>query len=449
MAMTADKVFFNTPDSTGAGTGDDVILSQGAMTQTGKKSDGDSGENTGNNPPGGPVDGFYDYAWYINKDSGDSSTPTKKWAEDDFKDNPDAKNPYLNQDYEAQEAALREAMQSTPQDLLAGTEGYVPTTEHTMGQADALLAGAGIGGKDYYEGAGITGDVNIDRIDHINYDPERALLQQLTDAQKQQAILQADRTVSQGISETQRNLQDAQSQFQTQKDQIAADEARAKDNQALYAEARGDRGGIGAAQYDAIMNNAAQLNYNVKQEQNKVAQEAQRYIATLRQNGEFEKANQLLQITQAHLAQLMDLYTRERETNLNVDEFNSQIAQWEENYKLNLLNAELDVSNMRLNTFNTLQNARLNQLNAQLGLAQAAQQAGLNNLNAQLNIAGVTGVLGGSPTWQADVAATQQLANSGQALLQAGIAPSQQQLEAMGLTQDQALSYLKKYFPNG
>jgi len=250
-------------------------------------------------------------------------------------------------------------------------------------------------------------DVDIGKLEHINIDEEKAMLDQMKAAQEEQAVRSADRAVQQGTTDLQRQMQDAQEQFQTQRDQIDADEARSKDNQALYAEARGDRGGIGQAQYDAIQNNAATLRYNTQKEQASLAQDVKRQITDLRAQGEYQKADQLLNIAQNYLGQLMTLYQWAKETNLGVDEFNIQIDQWKENYKMNLLNAEL-------------------------------------------SIADATGTYAdGTPTYKARMAAYEMLANSGNALMQAGVAPTAEQLVAMGMTADQAVAYLKKYYPYG
>ena len=403
--------------------------------------------NKGKDPDSGKGGGYYGGG---GGGGGGSSAPAAKdWASA-IASNADAMNQYLNPNGTAQYDALMKEMEGSPSDYLKGTEGVIPTTEESMQAADDMMATAGIGGKDYFEGAGIDGDVNIDRLDHINFDEEKALLDQIAETQKQQAILNTDNTVNKSITDIQRALEDSQDQYQTQRDQIEAEEARARDNQALYADARGDRGGIGAAQYDTIANDAAARKFNVQKEQVKVAQDAQRQITSLRAQGEFEKANQLLQITQQNLSELMNLNVKAKEMNLGIDEFNTQLAQWEENYRMQLLDAELNVSNMRLNTFSTLQNAALNVLNSQLNLANASQNAKLNNLNAQLNVANALGSFGdGTPTYQARLNAIEQLASSGNALMQAGVAPTKEQLAAMGLTQDQAVAYLKKYYPNG
>ena len=261
--------------------------------------------------------------------------------------------------------------------------------------------------KDLMAGAGLDGDVNIDRINHIDTIQEEAMLKQITDAQKEQAELLTRNAVESGVKDLQRNMEDSQEQFQTQRDQIAADEQRALDNQVLYAEARGDKGGIGQAQYGTIQNNAATLRLTTQRQQTKLATDTARQIADLRAQGEFEKANQLLSITQNYLSQLMDIYTWAKETNLGIDEFNTQISEWEENYKLSLLGAEIDVAN-------------------------------------------ATGAFSnGTPTYSAWMQAQKDLAASGQALMQAGIAPTAEQLEAMGMSQSQAISYLSKYYPYG
>jgi hypothetical protein len=77
------------------------------------------------------------------------------------------------------------------------------------------------------------------------------------EAQKQQSENQINYAVEQGVNDLTRAEEDAQAQFQTQRDQIAANERQDLDNSALYSEMRGDRGGIGQAQYNSIQNTAA------------------------------------------------------------------------------------------------------------------------------------------------------------------------------------------------
>ena len=339
---------------------------------------------------------------------------------------------------------------------------------------------------DYDAALARAGDVNIGRVNNVDIAEERAMLNQLTDAQRQQAILQADNTINNGIASLQRNQQNAQEQFTTQQNQIDIDEQRAKDNQALYAEARGDRGGIGAAQYDTIQNTAATNRLMVQKEQTQLATDTARQIADLRAQGEFEKANQLLSISQNYLGQLMNLYQWAKEANIGIDEFNLNVAEWEENYKLSLVESQLDVQNSNLNLAqarvaqaqqqwqnayqqeNSLYNARWNQEQARFQAAydqenslfnarlNAANQAFNNRLsaanygldeanariNAQLNMANATGAFAnGTPTFAAQQSVREVLAASGQALLEKGIIPTAEQLQAMGMTADQAVAF--------
>ena len=104
-----------------------------------------------------------------------------------------------------------------------------------------------------------------------------------------------------GINDLQRNLRDAKGMYQTQRNQVDADEAKALDNQVLYAEARGDRGGIGKAQYGGIQNTAANNRAAVNSAQVKLTNDTNRQIADLRAKGEFEKADKVLAISNKYL----------------------------------------------------------------------------------------------------------------------------------------------------
>lgn len=295
-------------------------------------------------------------------------------------------------------------------------------------------------------------DVDIGRVDRVTTHPEEEMLGQIRDLQSQQAILSADNTVNNGIAELQRVMQDAQKQYQDQRNQIAMDEQRALDNQALYSEARGDRGGIGQAQYNTIQNTAATNRMTVQQEQTQLATDTARQIADLRSQGEFEKANQLLNISQKYLSELMDLYQWAKETNVSIDEFNLQVAQWEENFKLSLVGAELDadafnlnVANAMIDQQNNLFNARFNQENslfdARLNAAKLQNDEAAARLNAQLNAANAVGAFAnGTPTYaaQQDAIANQLkerqlLADVGTTLIKEGIQPSAALLNAMGM----------------
>ena len=162
----------------------------------------------------------------------------------------------------------------------------------------------------------------------------------LANAQQQQTN-RIDYATRQGVNALNQAAEEANAQYATQQTQIDADEARARDNQALYAAARGDRGGIGAAQYDSIANTAMQNRVTVQNAQTKMATDTARQIADLRAQGEYEKADALLNLSQQYLSQLMSLEQWAQQYNLNVDQFNAQLDQWAAEYNFQLQQADL------------------------------------------------------------------------------------------------------------
>ena len=232
----------------------------------------------------------------------------------------------------------------------------------------------------------------IQPIEKYDISQMESQLQQWLEAAQKQQTGQIDYATQQGVKDLQRAEEDAQEQFQTQRNQIDIDEAKALDNQALYAEARGDKGGIGQAQYNTVQNTAAVNRLTVNKAQTKLSTDTARQIADLRAQGEFEKADALLSLTQNYLSQLMQLQQWGLNFNLSIDEFNASLKQW---------SAEFEMSQAEL-----------------------------------------TGQYQGAPTWAAAQAEKELLADAGWALLDAGITPSAAQLEAMGLTPDQAKSLI-------
>lgn len=217
-------------------------------------------------------------------------------------------------------------------------------------------------------------------------------LDQWLQAAQQQQTQRIDYATQQAINELTRAQADAQAQFQTQRNQIAVEEAKAKDNQALYAERRGDRGGIGASQYDSIMNTAAQNRLAVNQAQTKLSTDTARQISDLRAQGEFEKADALLELSQTYLSQLVALEQWSLEYNLSVAQFNASLEQWAAEFEM----AKADI----------------------------------------------TGYYQGAPTMKYQQMQQSQMASAGETLLAAGIMPSASQLSAMGLTAEQAQGYI-------
>lgn len=240
------------------------------------------------------------------------------------------------------------------------------------------------GGDFVYNGeanglVGVQGGQGVGGIGPLTNEPTdiRELLKAQTDLATERSNRQIDFATERGILELQRAEQDAQQQFQTQRNQVSADEQKALDNQALYAERRGDKGGIGMAQYAQIQATAAQNRLAVNQAQTKLSTDTARQIADLRAQGEFQKADAILELTQSYLAQLQQWFQYADQFYLDRDQFNKQLEQW--------------------------------------------------NLNYEMQLSEITGNFRGGMTMEM----RQMLMQSGQAMMEAGIMPSEAQLAAM------------------
>lgn len=283
---------------------------------------------------------------------------------------------------------------------------WIPT-DPTGGYGDTPIQSSGGSSSGGSSGGGSGGVKGLDHYDTSGL--KNTLDQWLANAQQQQ-LEKIQYQVDKNIQDLRRQEEEANEQFQTMRDQVAIDEAKAKDNQVLYAEARGDKGGIGAAQYDSIQNTAAQNRLAVNQQQTKVATEVARQITDLRAQGEFEKADALLSLSQTYLSQLMSLEQWSAEYNLSVDQFNAGLEQWRQEF-----------------------NASLKQWDASFGL-QLGQLMGTYN--------GTPTLAGQQWAYEQEQMDKSTLASAGSTLLSAGILPSQSQLDAMGMTVDQAKSYI-------
>ena len=285
-----------------------------------------------------------------------------------------------------------------------GVNGTVPIVQTTPMPGNSVIGGSGA------VGGGISGSGNLDLSPGTAdvYTPGNmgSYLEQWYQNAQQQQQNTIDFGTNQAILEILRNKQDAEAQYQEQRNQIAIDEAKAKDNQALYAESRGDKGGIGAAQYDAIMNTAAQNRLAVNSAQTKLATDTSRQIADLRAQGEYEKADALLTLSQQYLSQLMSLEQWAAEYNLSVAQFNASLKQWQAEYDLKV--ADL------LGSYNGQKTMSAKQF-------EFTQQQYQDSLKADQE---------------------KRLASAGEILLAAGIMPSASQLAAMGMTTTEAQSYI-------
>lgn len=192
--------------------------------------------------------------------------------------------------------------------------------------------------------------VSIDRVGKYDKQPMVDMATQQIEAARQQYNNRIDNATNQGITELRRAVSDAQAEFEAQQEQIVADELNALDNAALYAEARGDKGGIGQAQYGSIQNTAAQNKQAVRNAQTKLAADTSRQISDLRAQGEFDKADAMLELTQTYLAELRNIEEFAANYNLNVDQINTAISQWEAEYAQSMreftTGVEMNIANM-------------------------------------------------------------------------------------------------------
>lgn len=280
-----------------------------------------------------------------------------------------------------------------------GTDGsmYITGLDH-LSQPAVGTDGSGNGAYDY--GAGTDGSAGAGG----SQSDLKGLLDQWREAALQQQNNQIDYAVAQAVAQLERALADAQPQFKAQSESVAREERQALDNSALYAEARGDRGGIGRSQYNEIQAAAAKNHLAVQQAQTKLATDTARQIEDLRAQGEFKKADAALQIAQGYLGQLISLEQWAAEHNLNVEQFNESVRQWE---------AEFDL---------------------------AMQQF---RVDTDLSYGQLTGTIPG--TGQMTSEEQKRTAALGQALLESGIMPDDTQMKAMGITRAQAQLLLELY----
>ena len=244
---------------------------------------------------------------------------------------------------------------------------------------------------------------NVAPIDYVDIARQKAELAARENQEKGRAVLASDYAVAQGVKALNRNLQDSRAKFQTQRNQVDADEAKALDNQVLYAEARGDRCGIGKTQYGGIQNTAATNRQVVNSAEVKLQTDTARQIADLRAQGEFEKADKVLAISNRYLTELQNLEKWAKEKNVGVQEFNAKLRQWENEYLLKVGEYLTDTE---------LQAAKL------FGVAP-----------------------NGAETAETRNAVADRYAEGARAMMNAGIVPSASQLEALGWTPEQYWIY--------
>lgn len=195
---------------------------------------------------------------------------------------------------------------------------------------------------------------------------------------------QIDYATNQGILEAQRAEEDAQPKFQQQLNQNDIDTARAMSNSALYAEMRGDRGGIGQSQYNEVQAAGLRAKQEINSARTKLATDTARAIADLRSKGEFQKAESYMKIQNELMAKYFEI-----------------------------------------------ENAILNYGISRAEYEQAKEQA---DFNRDYQVANLFGTYNGQPTLSAQRYNQEQLKASGQWKLSTGIMPTAEELAALGIS---------------
>lgn len=191
-----------------------------------------------------------------------------------------------------------------------------------------------------------------------------------------------------GVNELQRAMEDAQPQFQQQLNQNEIDAAKAQDNSALYAQARGDNGGIGQSQYNEIQAQALKNRQTINDARVKLATDTARQIADLRSQGQFELADKVAELNNQRLTKLFSMEQWAAEFGLNQEQVLREIENDERQY--------------------------------------------------QLQLAPYTGMINGQQTLQARTSEQERLAEQAQLKIQLGVMPTKEELAAMNMTQSDA-----------
>ena len=264
------------------------------------------------------------------------------------------------------------------------TSSSDPVSTLDEAQTAAALAGIVNASQGYVSKAKTT------PVNTVDVTRQVAALKTQEAADKANAAASIDYGTTSAVKELTRNLEDSKALYQTQRNQTDADEAKALDNQALYAEARGDKGGIGQAQYGSIQNTASTERQSINSAETKLLTDTSRQIADLQAKGEYEKANKIAEISKSYLQELNDLQQWAQEQNIGVEEFNSKLQEWEQEYDLDvaqyLTDTELDAAKALISAGITPSERQLNAVGWTLQDAWAYQMANRNQASPVITL---------------------------------------------------------------
>ena len=143
-----------------------------------------------------------------------------------------------------------------------------------------------------------------------NHSDLSPLINQMYDAAERQATVSVNYETQNAADQLNRALQDAQPQYERAIAQQLLETKQAQDAQALRNQVNGDRGGIGSAQVDSIINTGMKNREAIAQQQRQLATDTARQLADLRAQGKYQEASLLLQNSQQRLAALYNEQVR-------------------------------------------------------------------------------------------------------------------------------------------
>lgn len=272
----------------------------------------------------------------------------------------------------------------------------------------------------------------------------------------QQNAARVDHATQQAVDDLQRAQEDAQAMFKEQAESASIDERQGMDNASLYAQVRGDKGGIGMSQYNEIQAAAAQNRLAVQQQQTKLSTDTARQIADLRAKGEFEKADAALEVAQTYLAKLAQLEQWAAEYGMSAAQFNAQMAQWQNEFNMAMAQYRTDTEKWNAQMQYQQEQDRIanEKWAAQMQYQQEQDKLAFDKWNQQMQYQQAQDKMA-LDKWAAEFGYGQaqddfnnalkqqnQLIDMGTALLSAGVMPSEQQLNAMGLSKEQAQAWI-------
>ena len=186
-----------------------------------------------------------------------------------------------------------------------------------------------------YTAPDFTSNANAPDFQRIDM-PTMPTEQEMADAAQRQMNLttnrynnQIDYATQTGAEELQHAYDESIPLYASQRGQADLQGDKTAKNAALYAEQRGDRGGIGQAQYTAAQIARSNQINQINTAQNKAASDTLREITLLRNKGEFEKADKLYDAMQQYEAKLEE--NKKWLTQMNFQA--AQLAQSERNYE--------------------------------------------------------------------------------------------------------------------